>query len=183
MDLAELVGGAASGDRAAWERIVERFSGLVWAVVRSHRLGDADAADAFQTTWLRLVEHLGELREPDRLGSWLATTARRECLRTLRAGRRLVPVEDAGADLVADVPDPDRALGLPARDRALMAALAEVSERCRRLLRLLMADPAPSYREVGAALDMPIGSIGPTRERCLARLREGLAARGITADP
>lgn len=182
MEVAALVRDAAEGDQDAWDALVARFSGLVWAVVRAHRLSDHDAADAFQTTWLRLVEHLGGLREPERVGAWLATTARRECLRALRVARRTVPTEDAGAELAAPDVDVAGAMALPARDRALWDAFATLTDRCRALLRLLMADPAPSYREIGEALGMPVGSIGPTRERCLSRLRSALAERGITEE-
>src|ERR671914_410286 len=94
MEVGELVRQAASGERAAWESLVRRFEGLVWGVVRSHRLADADAADVFQTTWLRLVEHVEGLRNPDAVGGWLATTARNECLRVLRHQTRQVPTED-----------------------------------------------------------------------------------------
>src|SRR5436305_889496 len=88
MPLAALVRSAGGGDTAAWNAIVERFSSLVWATARAHRLSRDDASDVAQTTWLRLVEHLDRIREPDRLGAWLATTARHESLRTIRRGAR-----------------------------------------------------------------------------------------------
>jgi len=94
-DTGQLVTSAASGDAGAWQLIVERFSGLVWSVVRAYRLGSADAADVFQTTWLRLAEHIGRIEQPDRVGAWLATAARRECLQCLRSAGRLVPTDDA----------------------------------------------------------------------------------------
>src|SRR3954471_721330 len=90
MDVKALLLAAADGDAQAWNALVERYNGLVWAVARTYRLGGADAADVVQTTWLRLVEHLGDIRNPDGLGAWLATTARRECLRMLRSGQREV---------------------------------------------------------------------------------------------
>jgi RNA polymerase sigma factor (sigma-70 family) len=179
-DVAQLVRDAAAGDQAAWNRLVARFNGLVWAVARAHRLDQADAADVVQTTWLRLVEHLGRLQDPERVGAWLATTARRECLRILRSSARVVPTE---TELL---PDPGTeaplAAGLLAdeRDRALWSAFGGLSERCQVLLRLLVADPSPSYEDVGAALDMPIGSIGPTRQRCLDRLRGLAVTAGVT---
>src|SRR4051795_5305810 len=173
-EVAELVRAAAEGDQAAWHGLVDRYNGLVWSVARAHRLSTVDASDVVQTPWLRLVEHLGRLQDPERVGAWLATTARRECLRTLRLSARQVPTEaeqlpDPGTDVPLDA-------GLLAgeRDRALWTAFGGLSERCQVLLRILVADPPPSYEDVSAALDMPIGSIGPTRQRCLDRLR-GLA--------
>jgi RNA polymerase sigma factor (sigma-70 family) len=180
MDLGHLVRAAADGDREAWNGLVERFSGLVWGVARAHRLGDADAADVVQTTWLRLVEHLDTIRNPQGVGAWLATTARHECLRVLRVGQRHVLTD--GFDLMEASTDTslDARLLASERDAALWRAFTELAERCRRLLRILGADPTPSYEEVGAAMDMPIGSIGPTRARCLEQLRRRLAVAGLT---
>ena len=179
-DVEQLVRDAAAGDQAAWNRLVERFNGLVWAVVRAHRLAGADASDVVQTTWLRLVEHLDRLQDPERVGAWLATTARRECLRTLRVSARILPTE---TELLPD-PGTDAPLGAALlsqeRDRALWEAFGGLSERCQALLRLLVTDPPPSYEDVGAALDMPIGSIGPTRQRCLERLRGLAETAGVT---
>ena len=180
--VSELARAAAGGSQHAWDRLVEQFGGLVWAVTRAHRLSDADAQDVFQLTWLRLVEHLDSIRNLDGLGAWLATTARHECLRTIRRASRQVPSEDVGVN-VADHGAPVAAAVLTEeRDRALWGAFAQISERCQGLLRLLMADPPPSYDAVGAALDMPIGSIGPTRARCLDRLRTAAEGAGIRAD-
>src|SRR5581483_156008 len=128
---------AAGGDEHAWRTIVERFTGLVWATARAHRLATADAADVAQTTWLRLVEHLDRIREPDRLGAWLATTARRESLRHIRLSGRERP-SDAADEFEAPVDeDPLRDLFLGERDGALWRAFARLSERCQTLLRLL----------------------------------------------
>lgn len=179
-----MVGAAAEGDQGAWDAIVAQFQGLVWATVRSYRLGDAEAADVVQTTWLRLVENLGGLRDPERLGGWLATTARRECLRCLRIGGRSIPVEDDSVfDRAAAEPPPDIDADLlrDERDTGLWRAFTRISERCQRLLRILTADPPPSYEDVSETLDMPIGSIGPTRQRCLDRLRAELVEEGIAA--
>ncbi len=183
MDLRGVVRAATDGDREAWNAIVERYSGLIWGVARAHRLGDADAADVFQTTWLRLVEHLGEIRNPDGLGSWLATTARHECLRVLRVGQRHVLTDGFDLPDEASESSVDASLLKGERDAAVWRAFSQLSERCRRLLRVLGADPAPSYEDVSAALDMPIGSIGPTRGRCLEQLRARLATAGMAAAP
>lgn len=182
-DPAELVAAASMGDRDAWDALVERYTGLVWAVARGHRLSTADAAEVVQTTWLRLVEHLDRLREPERVGAWLCTTARRECLRTLRRNGRQIPLAD-----IEPAHEPARRARGPEdeavdadRDQRLWAALERMPDPCRRLLRVLMADVAPSYSEVSAALGMPVGSIGPRRARCLDRLRTTVKALGITA--
>jgi RNA polymerase sigma factor (sigma-70 family) len=174
-----LVRRAADGDRDAWSRLVDRFGGLVWSVTRAHRLSAADAADVAQTTWLHLVEHLDDLQNPDAVGGWLATTARRESLRVLRMNARLPPTDQA-VEVVDAHPPASASLIAAERDGALWAAFERLPERCRILLRLLVTDPVPSYEDIGASLGMPIGSIGPTRIRCLARLRGEAELAGIT---
>ena len=174
----KLLRAAAAGDTAAWDELVAAYTNLLWSVTRGHRLRDADAADAVQMTWLRLVENLDRIRDPERLGAWLATTARRECLRTLARSRRELPTGsgdslDRADDSLAPL---DAALLADEGSAALWLCFGRLSPACQRLLRVLMADPAPSYLEVSAALDMPVGSIGPRRGRCLAALRECLAA-------
>jgi RNA polymerase sigma factor (sigma-70 family) len=180
----QLVRGAADGDEAAWRGLVERFSGLVWAVARAHRLTNADAADVFQTTWLRLAEHIGRIERPDRVGAWLATAARRECLQNLRSTARATPTDDMDRlDITPILGNPTEEAVLAAeqeredadRAAAMWRALAGLPGRCRELLRVLMASPPPSYAEVAASLGLPLGSIGPTRARCLQRLREEMA--------
>ena len=184
-DAGRLVRAAAGGDQSAWRALVARFSALVWAVTRSFTLEASDAADVSQVTWLRLVEHLDRLHDPDRVGAWLATTAKRECLAVIRRrGRSAIPSGDEAVfdRITADVPSPVHGLVAAERNVVLWSALGELSERCQRLLRVLMADPPPPYDAVSVALDMPIGSIGPTRARCLAHLRRHLADGGITGD-
>ena len=183
-DAGDLVKAALGGDQSSWDELVRRYSGLVWSVTRRYRLGQADAADVFQTTWLRLAEHLGRIDKPSQVGAWLATTARHEALRIARGATRTVPAEEATLVALGQIDDysPERAVldAEQARlnsDRAarLWRAFGELSARCRELLRILIASPPPSYAEVAAAMDMPVGSIGPTRARCLQRLRERLA--------
>jgi RNA polymerase sigma factor (sigma-70 family) len=175
-----LVKAAAGGDETAWRTLVQGFHGLVWSVARGHRLSSADAADVFQTVWLRLAEHLGRIENPDHVGAWLATTARRESLRVIRSRGRTVPMDDAAlADFVqADDASPEQTV-LEAeqemvdaqRVRQMWRAFGELPVRCQRLLRVLTATPRPSYADVAAALGVPVGSIGPTRARCLGHLR------------
>jgi RNA polymerase sigma factor (sigma-70 family) len=185
-EVATLVRAAAAGDASAWEALVARFSGLVWSVVRGYRLTRADSVDVFQTTWLRLVEHIDRIQAPGQVGAWLATTARHECLRVARAHARSVPVDETTLVSLGrpDDSSPERAVLEAeqarldtARAERLWQALADLPPRCAQLLRVLMASPAPSYAEVAAALGMPVGSIGPTRARCLQRLREKLAGQ------
>ena len=174
-EVAGVVRRAAAGDKDAWDAIVESFSGLVWSVANGHRLGPADAAEVMQTTWQRLLEHLDRIREPERLGGWLATTARRESLRMLKLRNRELPTDDEttfGRGLEQG-PSPEELVLDKDRDRQLWRAFARLSERCQRLLRLVVL-VAPPYAEVAIALDMPIGSIGPTRARCLDQLRRFL---------
>jgi RNA polymerase sigma factor (sigma-70 family) len=167
-----LLEGARRGEQAAWDDLVSDFSSLVWSIARGYRLPDEDAADAVQMTWLRLVENLDRIRDAERLPGWLATTARRECLQVLRRSGREIPTFDDSPQLSVDpAPPVDTALLLDERDRAVWSAFSVLGERCRRLLRVLMASPPPSYREVSDALAMPVGSIGPTRQRCLEDLR------------
>ncbi len=180
MTTSDLLAASARGDQTAWNELVERFSSLVWATARAHRLSRDDAADVAQTTWLRLVEHLDRIREPERLGAWLATTARHESLRLIRRSGREQPTEDADLFEIPDDDGIDRLLLDRERDGALWQAFSSLSERCKTLLRVLMADEPPSYEEVSAALGMPVGAIGPTRMRCLDRLRRvaGVAELG-----
>jgi RNA polymerase sigma factor (sigma-70 family) len=178
---ARLVDAAAHGDQTAWDRLVERYSGLLWAVARAHRLSSADAADVVQMTWLRLFEHLPEIRNPDGVGAWLATTARRECLRTLRRSGRCEPSEEIDSLAGPDPAEVDASLLQAEREAWLWAAFERLPASDQTLLRLLAADPAPSYQEISSALEMPIGSIGPTRGRALERLRRALEATGTLA--
>jgi RNA polymerase sigma factor (sigma-70 family) len=179
-DMQRLVPAAAGGCQDAWNEIVKRYAGRVWAVARAYRLSAADAADVSQTTWLRLLEHLPRLTAPERVGAWLATTARRECLRVVRRTGREWP-DDEIADVPAPAADLDHELVIAERDAALWQAFARLRPRDQALLRLLAEDPAPGYAEISEALEMPIGSIGPTRVRALERLRREIAALGPLA--
>jgi RNA polymerase sigma factor (sigma-70 family) len=174
-----LVARAADGDQRAWDELVEEFAGLVWSTVRSYGLSNDDAAEVSQITWQRLVEHLDRLHDPCRVGAWLATTARRQCIQQLRHTSRVVPCGDDLPEQVSDAPLPGAELLAGERDRALWSAMARLPASDRRLLRMLIADPTPSYAEISAALGMPIGSIGPTRARALDRLRREAHQHGL----
>lgn len=170
--LTDLVSAAADGDAESWNEITRRFTNLLWAVARSYRLASTDAADVVQNTWLRLVENLHRVEHPEALAGWLATTARREALSVLRARSRLLPVGDPFFHGAADdAPELDDAVIKDERDGYLWECVAQLPERDQRLLRALMACDRPSYTAVAAALEMPVGSVGPTRMRALSRLR------------
>ena len=183
MDVGELLQLAAAGDRGAWSTLVERYEGLLWGIARSHRLDQASASDVVQTTWLRLVEHVDRLRNPEALAGWLAATARNECLRALRHQARQVPTEDDRIPADSVPPVDEARLLAQERDAELWRAFAKIPARCQSLLRMLALDPVPSYEEIGAALGLAVGSIGPTRGRCLEALRRTLGTRRITTTP
>ena len=169
--VSELVRASADGDQAAWNELVRRYARLVMAVIRGYRLTAADAQDVSQTVWLRLVENLGNLREPEALPRWLETTTQRECGRYVQRGRRTVPV-DPHSDTVIHQPASDDLDGDIVRAelrRALREGLAELPPRDQSLLRLFAA--ATSYKEISDLLGMRPGSVGPTLRRCLDRLR------------
>lgn len=178
----DLVQAAAAGDAAAWDQLVQRFAGFIWAISRSCGLRPSDAADVSQVVWLRLIEHLNRLREPERLRSWLAVVTRNECLRVVRRAGREIVTDVAEGPHEAVNPSMERRLVTAETDIALRAALEELSPRCRTLIRVLAADPRPTYDEVSEILSMPIGSIGPTRQRCLDCLRRGLERRRVGED-
>jgi RNA polymerase sigma factor (sigma-70 family) len=177
---AQTVVAAARGDEASWKRLVGQYSSLLWSVTRAHNLSGADAADVVQTSWLRLVEHLAHIRNPDGIGAWLATTARRECLRSLRRTTRCQPSDEVDVLIDEEVGGADARLLRDERDAALWNAFKRLPRRDQALLRMLTADPAPRYEEVAAALGVAIGSIGPKRGRALERLRREFVAAEAT---
>jgi RNA polymerase sigma factor (sigma-70 family) len=177
-DVASWVGQAAAGDLTAWNRLVDQYARLIWSITTRFKLSESDAADVVQTTWMRLIEHINRIEQPARVGSWLATTARNECLRHVAAHKRIVLVhtddEFDGAD--NHEPDVDEALLADERAQDVREAMAHLPSQWQQLMELLMADPPVSYAEISDQLGLPIGSIGPTRGRCLARLRVLLEA-------
>jgi RNA polymerase sigma factor (sigma-70 family) len=177
-DIAGLVRRAADGDRRAWERLVDQYARLIWSITAEFKLIESDAADVAQTTWLRLLEHIDRIEYPDRVGSWLAATARNECLRSLAARKRLVLGQDDEVltGVVGSGPEVDERILAHERDQVVRDALSHLPKRWQRLLELLMADPPASYAEISDQLGVPVGSIGPTRGRCLAQLRVLLQA-------
>ena len=171
-----------SGDAAVWDELVDRHSRMLWGIAARFRLSAADSADVFQTTWLRLVEHIDAINDPACIGGWLATTARHECLRVLRQAQRQVPVGDEWPEHADEPWEPTDRLVLAERDAALRDAVGRLRDSDQALLEKLTADPAPSYEEISDALGLPLGSIGPTRARCLQRLRRELERAGALDD-
>ncbi len=170
----DLVHAAVSGDQQAWGALVERYSPLLMSVLRRYRMSNDDVGDVAQTVWLRLIENLDSLREPRALPSWIITTAKNESLRVLKIGARTRPFSstyEGDPPLPADDPAVDVDLLLAERRAALLEAFAELGDRGRELLTLLVADPPVAYVEISRRLGIAIGSIGPTRARILEKLR------------
>jgi RNA polymerase sigma factor (sigma-70 family) len=181
-DVADLVDGALAGDPAAWRALVDRYTPLLWQVIRRYRLDSADAADVMQDTWLRLLENLPKLREPRAVGGWLRTTAQRESQHLRQRARRTEPVAELD-DLCppSTEPIPGEAIERSDQNWRVRAAVGRLPSADQRFLTVLMSSPEPTYREVASTLDRPIGSIGPTRARCLSRLQRELAGAGVDA--
>jgi RNA polymerase sigma factor (sigma-70 family) len=178
-DLARLADAAAAGDEHAWAGLVHRFDRLLRSVARSYGLGAADIEDAVQNTWLKAWCHLDQLRDPNAIGSWLVAMLRRDALRTLQRGVR---------EVLTDTPPDGREPQSPSAEQALIDrecvtfvrdAVDRLSGRQHQVISCLMASPRPSYEEISARLEMPIGSIGPTRERALEQLRRDRELRQL----
>jgi len=173
--IADTVRRAAGGDQQAWCELVGRYGGMLRSIARTFRLSTADAEDAGQVTWTLLVQHVGRVRDPARIGGWLACTMRRECMRLSTRNRPeiLVPGTDDDPRTAADAAD----LPLLNEERAelIRSALARLPPRQRELLLALSPDPAPTYGEIAESLSMAIGTIGPTRAKALRRMRDLLA--------
>jgi RNA polymerase sigma factor (sigma-70 family) len=183
VDVGELVELAAAGNERAWEALVDRYTPMLWAIARGYRLPSPDAADVIQVAWLRLVQQLPRLRQPQFVAAWLATTVRRECLSTLRRRDREQPhaLDDQTVPTQEDLAGGRVDEGLLAAEQAQIVrrAVMQLAPRQQLVLRLLSADPLPSYTEISAATGIPIGSIGPTRVRALHRLRTLLEHEGL----
>jgi RNA polymerase sigma factor (sigma-70 family) len=141
-------------------------------------MSGSDAADAVQTTWLRLVEHLDDIQRPEAIGAWLATTLRRECVRLRQRDNRQCPMDMTAWDISDEAADVERQIVQHEEQVALVRATRLLPIRQQILLRMLTTTPRPSYEEIAAALDIPVGSIGPTRARALRRLRQLLDSTG-----
>jgi RNA polymerase sigma factor (sigma-70 family) len=164
------------GESTALDELVRTLTPVLWQVVRAYGLDRHRAEDVVQTTWLTLVRKRDMIEDPQAVSSWLTTTARREAWRVSRAGARLVPVEDEELTQDTDVSPGVDGDVVDADERArLWSKVGELSDRCQRLLRIIAFDDRPDYAGIARDLDMPMGSIGPTRGRCLAKLKDLLA--------
>ena len=173
--LASLVITARNGDQQAWDALVERYAPLIWSICRRHQLDDTDAENVGQIVWLKLLDHLGDVRHPAALPGWLATATRRECLRVLRAAQgphaaaRTPDAESTAGDQTSTT---EQELLLAERHAALREAMADLPLCCQRLIALLIEDPPMPDAEISARLGIPIESIAPNRSRCLEKLRD-----------
>jgi RNA polymerase sigma factor (sigma-70 family) len=170
----DLVTRAAKGEKQAWDALVERFIPLIWSICRNHRLSNADAEDVGQIVWMQLTGQLDKIRDPAALPGWLVTVTHRECLRVMDATHRLPMVGYViDAEIIADERSAAAEQELLATERhaALREAFATLSPSDQQLIALLLDDPPVSYGEISARLGIPVGSIGPTRRRCVDKLR------------
>ena len=177
MEAAELLLQARSGDPSAWDALVDRYERLVWAVVRSFGLDHADALDVAQLVWLRLVENIDKIKEPERIGSWLTTTTKRECIKVVDRRKRSRPTDyTTEFRLLQDPKDPIGRVLDKELVNVVYAAFDTLGADCQSLLRLVLVEPPMAYTEISDVLGVPVGTIGPRRMRCLGRLR---AAAGL----
>ena len=166
-----------AGEAAALDRLVRLLTPMLWHTVRAYRVDAATAEDVVQATWLAFVRHADRVDEPQAVVRWLAVTARREAWRQARAAGRYDLVEEEVVDVRLPAGEStEDAVVRSHRDEALWDAVALLPERCRRLLRVVAFSDRPDYGELSAELGMPVGSIGPTRGRCLGKLRALLGA-------
>jgi RNA polymerase sigma factor (sigma-70 family) len=169
-----LVARARNGDQQAWDVLVDRYAPLIWSICRRYQLEAADAQDAAQNVWLKLVDQLDKIRDPAALPGWVATTTGRECARILRTARRPGNARHPlAAETIADPHAPPAGQDLLAAERhaALREAAGQLPPDYQQLLALLLHDPPLSYAQISARLPIPVGSIGPSRRRCLDKLR------------
>ena len=174
-----LLRSASRGDQQAWADLIGRYTGIVTGVVAGFRLQESDAADAVQNTWMRLITYSATIREPEKLGGWLATTARREALAVIRRSRTEIATASAGEGLAATTESPEDAAVTAETQAAVRAATCELSGRRRLLVDVLFYQPPQSYEEVARRTGMPVGSIGPTRRRTLEELHHLLRDRDL----
>jgi RNA polymerase sigma factor (sigma-70 family) len=180
IELATLVAAARSGDDRAWTQLVDRFDRMLRSLARSYRLSTQDVDEAVQATWVKLYEHIGRVRDASAVGGWLATTVRRESLRLLQSHVREHMTDEPNL-LDGRIAGPEAQLLETERCLVLDRALRTLPDRQRRLLTLIVREPDADYEQIGATLDMPVGSIGPIRARSLARLQHHRELREFAA--
>ena len=174
--IAGLVNAARAGDEDAFGQIVTELSPMLWQVARAAGLSSSDAEDVVQTTWIRLLTHLSDIHTSGALTAWLVTTTKREAWRVRAEERRRQPIDEDWLDALPDPgPGLEEKVIVDDQRRALWVAIGKLSRRCQELLRIVAFVPRPDYQAVAAELGIPVGSVGPTRGRCLAKLRALLA--------
>ena len=181
-ELTDLVRRARLGDQQAWEGLVERLTPALRATARSYRLNAADVDDAVQSAWAAAVRHIDRIREPEAIAGWMLVTVRREALRILRAHQGEIPVAELPERMTPDEPLPVNGLLESERGEALRAAVESLPVRQRTLMHALIHQPEPSYDELAKRLSIPVGSIGPTRQRALVRLRRNRQLAAVAAE-
>lgn len=169
----ELLARAVRNDQSAWNELVDRFGQMVWSVARGFGLDDATAKDVSQTVWLKLVENCEKIKDPERLPGWLATTCRREAIRVSKLRNRAIPTEFE-YDIEDESPSLESMLIDDEERRIVVEAFRTLSKGCQQLLSLLTVEPPLSYEEISDTTGRPIGSLGPTRSRCIDRLRSAM---------
>jgi RNA polymerase sigma factor (sigma-70 family) len=190
----ELIEAARKSDEEAWEQIICRYQPLINAISRRHRLAPYDAHDLSQYVWMQLLGHIHKLREPRALPGWISATTTHRCYEILRTDKRSVSVDPqviCRYELVDTATRRTNSEGRRAVDDALLRAeqrravrqgLAELTETQQQLLLLLVADPPVPYCEISRRMNLPIGSIGPTRARLLKKLQKSIAVRPLLED-
>ncbi|WP_018684781.1 RNA polymerase sigma factor [Actinokineospora enzanensis] len=171
---------ALDGDQDAWRCLVDRYGPMIWRVARAHRLRKHDAADISQTTWAALAQHGRRIHSPERLATWLTTTARRECARLIDRGHREIPAGWRNWDDLPDGKDGPEVIALRGeRDTLLWRAFTALPGRCQQLLGLLAFAPELSYPQLARAVGLADTSVGRSRTRCLDILRRKITILGV----
>jgi RNA polymerase sigma factor (sigma-70 family) len=169
----QLLTRARQGDQDAWSELVDRMSPMVWSIARGFRLDHATATDVAQTVWLKVIDNLDRIDDPERLPGWMATTCRREALRVANQNKRTIPT-----DFEFDLADPtcsvESAVVEESDSAAVRTAFDSLDAGDQLLLRLVVLEPELSYQEISEITGRPVGSLGPTRARALTRLRRAL---------
>ena len=166
----DLIDRCIKGDQAAWKDLVARYERLVYSVALTFCSHADDASDVFQQVWMELYQHLSELRHVEAIPAWLITVTRRQAYKLVNSRRGSEPLDE-------DVPDTKQQLAHIEREHALERVLEQLPDRCRKLIDLLyFSADEPSYADISGKLGMPVASIGPTRARCLEKLRKLLGS-------